>query len=602
MTVERIFFIFVLWLACFIVLPSQFGDKSRPFQPEGPDAFMRLERVDKFVETGNWYDSHIDRAGPSGGADIHWTRPMDVMILAVAAPLLPFMDTHAAIELAGVFLPALMSLLLVIFCVWAVMPLMQPSNLLLVVFMLAVQPIIQNYLGIGRVDHHAVLAVLMAAVLGVLIRVGRAGKFPRAALVAGALSGFGLWISLEFLIVYVPLVIGLGVCWLLWGAPWRQANRDFTGAALAVCLIAVAVDVPPDLWLVPRYDRISIAQIFLTFCPALFWLMGAKLCNQSGRLAMRIIGAGIFAVICLAAITVIYPNLLVGPMAEADPRIVPIWLDKVSEMKPLFTSGRQIVLYCLLPFAALIYGGFILVGRRHPEERQTWLWLVLVLLGTGLLALAHIRAGLYLSVAAVIAAAPLLEDLLIWVNEKFVGWKKGLTGLTVRAAIILGPFLLALAVGAISNGLKSTEAVAAVQPEAKKCDISEVAAALSDDEFVRGRGMLRFVNNLDAGPELVYRTAHHFLAVPYHRNGQTIYDSHEIFTATDFDKSRDLLDKYDIDYILICPSSSDTSYFQESENASNLYNRLVRDDLPKGLVSIKMPAPWKLFAYKVAVE
>ena len=231
-----------------------------------------------------------------------------------------------------------------------------------------------------------------------------------------------------------------------------------------------------------------------------------------------------------------------------------------------------------------------------------WVWLVLVLFCTGALALAHIRAGLYLSVAGVVAAGPLLEDLLIWVNKRFVGWKKGATGLFVRAIVILGPFLLAFAISNLANGLKSTEALAATSPEEKKCDVKEIAGFLSDEAFVQGRGMLRFANNLDYGPELVYRTPHHFLAVPYHRNGETIFDTYTLLTATEFSTSRALLNKYGIDYILICPNASDKSYFQDSEEASVLYNRLVNGDLPDELVAINVPKPWKLFEYKGAAE
>lgn len=590
--------IFVLWVTCFVILPVQIDGKEGYFRPKGPDAFMRLERVDTLVQTGNWYDGYIPRTASGKGADIHWTRPMDILILATASPLFPLMDMKRAIEMAGTALPAVMSLLLVIVCIWAVTPLMQPSNLLLIVILLAVQPIIQNYFGIGRVDHHMVLAVLMAGVLGCLIRLGETERRTRLALLAGALSGLGIWISLEFLIVYVPVTIGLGVCWLLWGTSWRKANRDFALATLIICIVAIAIDVSPDQWPIDRYDRISIAQVFLVFCSALFWFVAAKFCERRETIMVRLIASGIYAFICLVLIDLFFANLFVGPLAEADPRIGPIWLEKVSEMAPVITSGRQVVLYCLLPFAGIIYGAFVLSRRLQHQRRQMWVWLVLVLFCTGALALAHVRAGLYLSVAGVIAAGPLLEDLLIRVNEKFKGWKKGVTGLLVRIVVILGPFLLAFVIGSVANGLKSTEAVAAVSPESKECDAKEIAEFLSDEGFVQGRGVLKFVNNLDYGPELVYRTPHHFLAVPYHRNGQTIFDTYTLLTATEFGRSRELLNKYGIDYILICPNASDKSYFQDSDKASVLYNRLVSGDLPEELVVIDVPKPWKLFQYR----
>ena len=602
MTVERVVMFFLLWLTCFVILPVQLASAPNVFQPEGPDAFMRLERVNILVETGDWYAGHIARAGGEKGADIHWTRPMDLLILGAAAPLMPFMSTPDAIEMAGVVLPALMSLLLVLVCIWAVMPLMQPGNLFSIIILLAVQPVIQNYFHIGRADHHMVLAMLTGAVLGCLIRLNLHRGPSRLALIGGMLSGLGLWISLEFLVVFVPVTLGLGLCWLVWGKNWQSANRDFAMGALILCTLAMAVDVAPENWLVARYDRMSIAQLFLVACPVLFWSAIVGYFGHLGKMVHRLAGTMLFGAICLALILWYFPNLLVGPLAEADPRIGSIWYDKVSEMRPLLDSPRQTILYCLLPFIGIVYGGFVLFGTNDLARRQMWVRLLPVLLFTGALALFHQRTSLYLAVAGVIAAGPLLEYMLNRVNARYSGWKKSATGLLVRAAVILGPFFLALLVGTVTTSLKSSEAVAAVEPKAAQCNISEIAEKLSDEAFIRGRRDLKFANNLDFGPELVYRTPHHFLAVPYHRNGETIFDTHALLTTTNFSRSKEILDKYEIDYILICPNFSSKSYFQESKSPDIVYNRLLGGDLPNDLTEIDAPPPWRLFAVRNGAE
>jgi len=597
-TIERVLMFILLWLTCFVILPAQFTSGPNAFQPEGPDAFMRLERVNTLVQTGDWYEGHVARAAGEGGADIHWTRPMDMLILGTAAPLMTFMDISKAIETAGVALPILMSLILVMVCIWAVMPLMQPGNLFSIVLLLAVQPVIQNYFDVGRVDHHMVLAVLTAAVLGCMIRLTSDGRPLRLALIGGMLSGLGLWISLEFLIVFVPVTLGLGLCWLFLGENWRRANQDFAVGALLLCITAMAIDVAPENWLVPRFDRISIAQLFLVACPVLFWSVMAGFIGHTNKIGRRLTGTTVFGIICLGLIFFYFPNLLVGPVAEADPRIGPIWHDKVSEMLPLLGSPRMTILYCLLPFIGVVYGGFVLIGKGHAEHRQMWVRLLPVLICTGALALFHMRASLYLAVVGVIAAGQLLEYLLNRINAHYHGWKKSATGLLVRTAIILGPFFLAFLVGTVSNGLKSSEAIAAAKQKEPKCHIPEIAATLSDDAFIRGRGILRFANNLDFGPELIYRTPHYFLAVPYHRNGESIFDAHALLTATDYSRSDEVLQKYAIDYILICPNASSKSYFQESESPEVLYNRLLGGTLPDDLTEIDAPRPWRLFAVR----
>lgn len=602
MTTERILITILLWALCFVVLPMQAGDRSKFLDPEGPDAYMRLERVNLLAQTGNWYDNHIQRAGGPEGADIHWTRPMDVLILATALPLLPFMEMRSAIELGGVVLPTLLSLVLVFICMWSVRPIMQANNLVLIVLLLAVQPLIQGYFGMGRVDHHAPLAVLTAGVLGFLIRSVFADGKASYPIWAGVLSALGLWISIEFLVVYAPIVAGLGFSWLIWGNKWLRINRDFSLSSLIVLIVCFAVDTPVQDWMSDRYDRLSLPQLFLLFFPALFWLVLNKGQNITLSFLARTIVASVFGIGCLIFLYSVFPDLFVGPVAEADPRIGPIWHDKVTEMSPLIKSLRQGVWYCLLPLACLIYCGLIMSGRWGAERRKNWFWITLVLLSTSLFALAHTRTALYLAVVTVIVAGPMMEQALGWINDRYDGWKKGMTGITVRALFVAGPFCVALGISEISKGFGSSEAVASEQETVKRCDVKELADYLNSDDFIGVQGESRFVNGVDVGPQLIYRTSHHFLAVPYHRNGDSIYDTYNLLTTEDYNKSKEILDKYQIDYILLCPDSSDSVYYQESSDDNRLYNRLIEGDLPKEITTVAAPAPWRMFKYKVAAK
>ncbi|MEH6545892.1 MAG: hypothetical protein V7701_05660, partial [Sneathiella sp.] len=517
-------------------------------------------------------------------------------------PIRPFMSDRDAFELAGVILPALMSLLLIGLVLWALMPLMQTQNFLLVALLIAAQPAFQSYLGIGRIDHHAVLAALMAGVLGCLVRASNPTFSGKFALLAGGLTGLGIWISLEFLIVYVPLTVGLGICWMLWGKPWRLANRNFAIGVLSACGIGLIIDTPFSEFLVDRYDRLTIAQIFLVACPVMFWTICAKFLDNMDQWLRRFVGTATFGAVCFLGIAIFLPDLFVGPMAEADPRINPIWHDKVAEMTPLIVSSKLVVLYCLLPMVGVVYGGLVLFGRVPSERRQVWVWITLLLIFTGALALAHIRASLYLTVAAVFAAGPLIEDLIAWVNEKFAGWKKGISGIFVRGVFIVGPFCLAILAGNITKTFESKEAEAAVASEDEKCDIFEITEFLSGENFIAGRKNLKFANNIDRGPELIYRTPHKFLAVPYHRNGDVIFDSHSLLAADDFETSETLLLKYDIDYILICPNAAERWYYQESEETPAFYNQLLSENLPQELLSVSVPKPWRLFEYKAETQ
>ncbi|MCR9214112.1 MAG: hypothetical protein NXI13_10375 [Proteobacteria bacterium] len=600
MTFERTLITVLLWALCFVVLPMQAADKSRFLDPQGPDAYMRLERVNLLAQSGSWYENQIERAGGLEGADIHWTRPLDVLILATAVPLLPFMDLKAAIELGGVVLPVLLSLALVFLCIWAVRPFMQPNNLILIVLLLAVQPLIHDYLGMGRADHHALLAVLMAAVLGFLIRSSFALNRASYPIWAGVLSALALWVSIEFLVIYAPIVAGLGISWLFWAGHWRRVSRDYTVASLAVLSVCFAIDTPVQDWAVDRYDRVSIPQLLLIFLPVLFWMMVGVFRKIGQSIFGRAMTAAIFGICSLALLYFVSPNLFIGPVAEADPRIEFIWHDKVAEMSPLIDNWRQGIWYLFLPLVCLIYCGLQIFGRKETDRRPQWLWISLVLVTASFFALAHTRTALYLAVVTVIIAGPMIEDMLVWINDRYDGWKKSATGMVVRGLFVIGPFCVALSVSAISRGIGSAEAVTSRQDAPQACNVKELAEFLTSDTFTSRSNELRFVNGIEFGPELLYRIPHHFLAVPYHRNGDSIFDTYELLTTEDFGKSKEILDKYQIGYILLCPNSSDETYYQEMSEDKRLYNRLITGDLPEEITAIAAPAQWRLYEYKVA--
>jgi len=50
------------------------------------DCYMRLVRVRQLWTTGRWYDSTIPRSNVPYGEELHWTRPLDLLLLLGAAP------------------------------------------------------------------------------------------------------------------------------------------------------------------------------------------------------------------------------------------------------------------------------------------------------------------------------------------------------------------------------------------------------------------------------------------------------------------------------------------------------------------------------------
>ncbi len=63
-----------------------------------PDGYMRLNRVTQLYLTGDWYDSGIRRSNAPYGEVLHWTRPLDLLLLAGAFVSAPFSDFRTGLS------------------------------------------------------------------------------------------------------------------------------------------------------------------------------------------------------------------------------------------------------------------------------------------------------------------------------------------------------------------------------------------------------------------------------------------------------------------------------------------------------------------------
>lgn len=66
------------------------------------DGYMRVSRVIDLVTGENgWFDGSVHWSNTPFGHSMHWTRPLDALLVALAAPLAPFSGWHDAVYWAG---------------------------------------------------------------------------------------------------------------------------------------------------------------------------------------------------------------------------------------------------------------------------------------------------------------------------------------------------------------------------------------------------------------------------------------------------------------------------------------------------------------------
>jgi hypothetical protein len=556
----------------------------------GPDAYMRMVRVVELAQGGAWFDGTIARANAPYGDTLHWTRPFDVLLILLAQPAAFLLDPAQALHVAGIVVSPLLQLATGLLLIWALRPVIRPEVWFLPAIALFLQPCALAYSILGRADHHSLLLLVFVAVGGFMLRALREPLDCRPALLAGIAAGFGIWLSVEFLLVVALCLAALGLPWLF-GERERAAQSKWLALGLSgAILIALFVERPLDRVLEPSYDSVSVVQYFLAVAVMLFW-RGIETFENRQKRASRLFGRALLGILGLGAVALLlgsaYPLFFAGPMAGVDPRILPIWLDRVQEMQPIVPQDRHTLGTFLfyLGGVVLVMPFFlkILAEARTPGRFFTYLFIALACLLLTFAAVRHMRFSGYAEIAFVFAFAVVLDRFLRWTGRIGNDLLRGLLRGGFVALMLLGPIL-------IGGNLMTKDAVAkdpAGQPLAG-CKVSDVATYLESDPRWRAapQTILAF---MDIGPELLYRTRHSVIGTPYHRNGDGIYDGYRMLATDDEAAAQNLVRQRGIDLVLICHTPAERAFYSPSRGEENLYSRLNGGTPPDWLAAIELP-------------
>jgi asparagine N-glycosylation enzyme membrane subunit Stt3 len=170
------------------------------------DAYTRMVRIERLVDSGDWFDNTLPRAGAPIGVTIHWTRPLDVAVIALAAPLMPMLGVKRALYWGGALVSPLMHLLAALALVWAATPILGRPGALIAGALTATQFGILPFAILGRADHHAVFGLTVFLTLGFLARAlidapSRCPFHNLNALLCGVMLAFGFWMGPETIIL-----------------------------------------------------------------------------------------------------------------------------------------------------------------------------------------------------------------------------------------------------------------------------------------------------------------------------------------------------------------------------------------------------------------
>ena len=183
------------------------------------DSYMRVLRILDLYNGAGWYDTMTDRLGAPEGLSLHWTRPVDILILLPALLAHGFgVPIDRAVYWVGASFSAVCHILACFAAAWAAKPLWQSPGHRFAAVILLTNAAAFGYGIFGRADHHTLLLLLTALMLGCMLRAALGGSSDRAqrnwAALGGLAAGFGVWISPEMMVPIVPIIATLGLFWL----------------------------------------------------------------------------------------------------------------------------------------------------------------------------------------------------------------------------------------------------------------------------------------------------------------------------------------------------------------------------------------------------
>jgi hypothetical protein len=579
--------VLLVWLGICAWFIFQQWNQIRWFGLGDTDDNMRIMQVRGLLHGQGWYNLRNYRMNPPFGANIHWSRLVDLPIAGLILGLRPFLGGAGAERWAVAVAPLLPYLLLLFSLALAARRLIGPHAYPLAFLAIFFAGSTNGMFMPERIDHHgwqlALLALSIASIAD--------PKRVRGGLVLGISSALSLAIGLE-MVIYLALAGAAMV--LFWVADRDERER------LSAYAVSTSAGVALSFLVFASYDNraavcdalspvyVSDALLGCALIYALAWLSP----GDWKRRLMLALAAGIAIAAFHASI---WPQCLQKP-EHISPEAQRLWMDHVKEARPIYTHGwRVAVLMVTLPVTGTIgWLGLAWARRRDPELLRRVAAAAIPGIVASLLLLWQTRTGPAAQMMAAVGAAALVWFLLPpvwrfkWPDSERIGYPVRAIATTVVILLCVGaavPFVL--------NFIPEQPSTPYQKAIGRANALCASLWGLHPIALQPKGVVFTFV---DLGPRLITVTHHNTIAGPYHRNWRQIVDVMNAWRGSAEQAHRIIVDKYHSNYVLSCPDSSTTTIFT-SETPNGFYGQLHRGLVPKWLQPVPLPkdSPYRMW-------
>ena len=537
------------------------------------DDNMRMMQVRALLHGQDWYDLRQYRLNPPTGANIHWSRIVDLPIAGVILALRPFFGGVVAEKAAVAIAPMLPLLPMLFGLTLIVRRLVGPRAYVLLFVSLFFAPSTANMFMPLRIDHHGWQLALLATGMAGIADPNRV----RGGLVLGLATAASLSIGLEMLIY---LAIAGAAMALFWVADREQSDRLMAyalsvggGTAAGYLLFASRANAGAVC------DALSLVWTADAMLGAGLLFVLARLSPAGWPTRLALAAAGGVAVAAFHALA--WPHCL-QRLEGVSPEVEQLWLSHVREARPIFKYDWRTATNSLaLPLTGLIGWGALIWARRRDADALRKTLAIAAAAVTAILLLGwQTRTGPAAQMFGAVGATALVA-LLLPAIMRVRQWP--VQALALGLVLVIG---LGGAYPLVSKWLpvkKATPRDMAIGRANRLCNSMAGMRAVA----VQPKGLV--FTFVDLGPRLITVTRHSAIAGPYHRNGEQIGDIMRAFRGSEAYAKAIIADTYRADYVLICPNSSTTTIFL-AEAPKGFYGQLSRGQVPGWLEPVKLPA------------